>query len=584
VRGNTNPVAHNLCYDHNLLALISPVCYRGSLIVLIRSTTRAVVSSSRPHGWNSAPIVFAGAVLSCVVLAVIAGDASAVDLQIHGEYRIRAFDMNNVFDARSGGNSAAGCGTPPGSCNDQMRFIDQRFRLTTTAGAGITSGVVTLDFLNTNDTTRPTSYLTEPSVSGSGTGDYRFGTAGFGGSLNAVGVREAYLEMAFPELTLIAGRQHVVLGHSIVYDDVADGVTAVLPVAFWHGQLSVSALEIFNDNATMPFGSGNNTNLYLVNMQMNPSPPHAFNVYGGVLRDRGPTLLNGLIYGAMQTDGVPLVPPGTNLSPATGTVFLAGAAYDTRVGPSTFSFEFDAMRGFIDSVPAAGGPVSLSLEGFDLMAAQTIDTGPVTLGLMIVYASGSGQDDFGEVGKSPSGINMTDISPNFVLGNILVNNEAFSDRDGTTLQNGGFLCPNGTRAAAGQCGALNQGGAGLIAVKLSAGGEVAQGLRLDGAAIYAKTVDPVIPNIDSTSPNYCTPTYGPPPPGSPPNPSCKVDDRLGWELDLNASYQADANLMIKAGGAFLIADNAFSGLYNNDFTKYDSSWITKLYVKVVYRF
>jgi len=53
---------------------------------------------------------------------------------------------------------------------------------------------------------------------------------------------------------------------------------------------------------------------------------------------------------------------------------------------------------------------------------------------------------------------------------------------------------------------------------------------------------------------------------------------------LNATYQADPYLSIKAGGGFLIADNAFSGLYNNDFTKYDSSWITKMYVKVVYRF
>jgi hypothetical protein len=561
------------------------VCYRGSLIVLIHSTTRAVESSSRLKGWNSAPILFAGAVFSCVVLVGLAGDASAVvDLHFNGEYRVRAFDMNNVFDARSGSNAAAGCGVPSGSCDDQMRFVDQRFRLTTTASAGVGSGVVTLDFLNTNGSTRPTSYLTEPTINGSGTGDYRYGTDGFGGSINAVGVREAYLKIALPTVTLFAGRQHVVLGHSIVYDDVADGVTAVLPLGFWHSQLSVSALEIFNDNATMPFGSGNNTNLYLVNMQSNPGPDHALSFYGGVLRDRGPTLLNGLIYGAMQTDGTPLVPPGTDLSPATGTVFLAGAAYDARVGPSTFSFEFDAVRGFIDSVPASSGTVSLSLEGFDLMAAQTFDAGPVTLGLMIVYASGSGQDDFGEVGKSPSGINMTDISPNFVLGNILVNNEAFSDRDGTTLQNGGFLCPNATRASAGQCGALNQGGAGLIAVKLSAGGEVAQGLRLDGAAIYAKTVDPVIPNIDVSSPNYCVPTYGPPPPGSPPNPSCKVDDRLGWELDLNATYQADPNLLIKAGGGFLVADNAFSGLYNNDFTKYDSSWITKLYVKVVYQF
>jgi len=523
-----------------------------------------------------------GAVLCGAALTMSTHSAWAVDLQINGEFRVRGFDMNNFFDARSGGNAAGGCGVPPGSCSDQMRFLDQRFRLTAAAGAGITSGVVTLDFLNTTGPTRPTSYLTVPSITGIGTGDYRFGTAGFGGTINGVGMREAYVKMSFPAVTLFAGRHHVVLGHSIVYDDVADGFTAVLPMAFWHSQLSASVLDILNDNATVPFSGGNDTNLYLVNLQMSPSPPHVFSVYGGVLRDRGPTLLNGLIYGARNIDGSPEVPLGTDLSPATGTVFLIGATYDAHVGPSTFSFEFDTLNGSIDNVPVIN--TSLPLHGYDLMAEQTLDTGPVVLGLMFVYASSSGQDDFGETGKAASGINISDISPNFVLGNILVNNEAFSDRDGTTLQNGGFVCPNAARAASGQCGALNQGGAGLMAVKLSASGEVAQGLRIDGAVIYAKTVDPVIPNIDPTSPHYCVPTYGPPPPGSPPNPSCKVDDRLGWELDLNATYQADANLMIKAGGGFLIADNAFSGLYNNDFTKYDSSWITKMYVKVIYRF
>ena len=558
------------------------VCYRGQLIVLISGNAHPVMWSRRSVERINRRLLLAVASLLWSGLVLTAGQASAVDLQLSGEYRVRGFDLNNFFDARSGGNANSGCGVPPGSCNDQERFLDQRFRLTSTAGAGITSAVVTLDFLNTNAASRPTSYLTAPAVNGSGTGDYRFGTAGFGGSLNAIGLREAYLKMALPNLTLIAGRHHVVLGHSIVYDDVADGVTAVLPLPFWDSQLSASVLEIFNDNATLPFGSGNNTNLYLVHLQMNPSPAHAFSAYFGALRDRGPTLLNGLIYGAMNKDGTPEVPPGTDLSPASGTVLIFGGTYDARVGPSTFSFEFDSLRGYIDNVPVINA--SLPLEGFDLMAEQTLDTGPVVLGLMVVYASSSGQDDFGEKGHSATGINLADISPNFVLGNVLVNGESFSDRDGTTLQNGGFLCPSAARAAAGQCGALNQGGAGLLAVKLSAGGEVFPGFKLDGAVIYAKTVDPVIPVINQASPHYCVPTYGPPPAGSPPNPSCKVDDRLGWELDLNATYQIDSNLQLKAGGGVLIADNAFSGLYNNNFTTNDSSWITKLYVKATYRF
>jgi hypothetical protein len=191
--------------------------------------------------------------------------------------------------------------------------------------------------------------------------------------------------------------------------------------------------------------------------------------------------------------------------------------------------------------------------------------------MTMVYASGSGADDFGEVGGAATGANLTDISPNFVLGNILSNGEHVSDRDGSTLNMGGFR------------GGINQGGAGLFAIKLSLAGEVRPGVTLGGAVIYAKTVDPVIPDIDNTtpSPSFCNPV----PPGLPgPPPNCEVDDRLGWELDLNASWQVDQNLEFAAGMGYLIGDNAFSGLYNNDFTSFDTDPITKLFWKAIFRF
>jgi hypothetical protein len=535
----------------NVLAPLAAVCYRGRLIVLIPDNAHLVAGSRHASARTGRRLLWLGAALFCAALVMVAQPVQAVDLQFNGEYRVRGFDLNNFFDARSGGNAAGGCGTPPGPCNDHERFADQRFRLTTTASAGITSGVVTLDFLNTFAGSRPPGYLTGPAVGGSTTGDYRFGTAGLGGSLNAIGLREAYLKFSFPNGTLIAGRHHLVLGHSIIFDDVADGFTAALPLPFWHSQLSVSALEIFNDNAAMPFGSGNNTNLYLVHLQMNPSPAHAFSVYGGVLRDRGPTLLNGLIYGLVDSNGNPIVPAGTNISSATGIVYLMGVSYDAQVGSSTFSFEVDSLSGSISNIP--GITEVVGIKGYDVMAAQKIDLGPVTVGLLGVYVTGSGRDDFGQ-----HETNLSDISPNFVLGNILSNGEAFSDRDGSSLQNGGFR------------GGTNQGGAGLVAFKLSASGDVAPGLNLEGAAIYAATVNPVVP----------APICPTPSPGN----GCFMDTRLGWELDLNAAYQIDQNLQMKAGAGMLLADNAFSGLYNNNFTNHDYSPITKLFFKVTYRF
>jgi hypothetical protein len=492
-----------------------------------------------------------GAVLCGAALVMASGVAWAVDLQINGEYRVRGFDLNNYFDARSGGNSQGGCGTPPGPCNDNERFLDQRFRLTTSAGLGIASAVVTLDFLNTYTGNGSPGYLGEPPANGSNTGDYRYGTAGFGGSVNNVGLREAYLMMTLPQVTLIAGRHHLVLGHSIVFDDVADGITAVLPLGFWHSQLSLSVLEVFNDNATMPLGSGNDTNLYLVNLQMNPAADRVWNVYFGDLRDRGPTLMNNLIYGLVDSNGNPLVPAGTNLSSATGTLYVLGATFDAQIGTSTFGFEVDALSGTIASVP--GITENIGIKGYDLMASQKLNLGAVTVGLLGIYATGSGRDDFGQ-----HETNLTDISPNFVLGNILVNGEGQFDRDGSTLQNGGFR------------GGMNQGGAGLVAFKLSLSGDVAPGLNLNGAAIYATTVNPVIPS----------PTCPTPSPGN----GCFMDTRLGWEFDLNAVYQVDQNLQVSAGAGLLLADDAFSGLYNNNFTTWDYSPITKIFFKVRYLF
>lgn len=540
------------------------MCYRHRLIVLNRSAAKPVAPSHSPfysYERSGAPLlVFLAAGL---LLASFAPEALAVDLKFSGEYRVRAFDVNNFFDARSEG----GCGTPAGSCDDKERFVDQRFRLTTTITAGVTSGVVTIDAPNTFGGTRSPNMLVWP---GFGTGDGRFGTAGLGGSANAVGLREAYLKMALPGATLFAGRHHVVLGHSILFDDVADGLTVLFPLSEGRTQLGVSWLELGITPTANPLAldAGDRAELYLGHAQFQPSPAHAFSVYGGALRDRGPVLLNNLIYGLRNKDGTSQVPAATPLGPASGTVFLGGFTYDGRVGPSSFSFEFDALRGFIENVPVVNDTVAL--EGFDLMAEQRVDLGAVTVGLMFVYASGSGIDDFGESGKASTGINLTDISPNFVLGNILSNGEHVSDRDGSTLNMGGVQ------------GGLNQGGAGLMAVKLSADGDVRPGLNVEGALIYAKTVDPVIPNIDPTDPaTQCSPGT---PGGTPPAHYCKMDDRLGWEFDLNVNWQVDPNLLMKIGGGMLIADNAFSGLYNNDMTNFDANPITKIFFKAIYRF
>ncbi|HUJ79276.1 MAG TPA: hypothetical protein VLY45_03045 [Nitrospiria bacterium] len=468
-----------------------------------------------------------------LVTVLAAFPVYAVDVNFSGEFRVRAFWDDNLFD----GNS---------STDDSSRFADLRFRLKTAIKAGVTTGVVVLDFTNCspgsdvssfqNGTTPAIPFPPIPFPPGTAqTGNCRFGSAGFGNSYNVVGIREAYLHIDLTRLGLYLGRQTIKVGHGIVLDSTADAITVVLPMG--STTVTASMLQVADLNDAAPTGSvfpngvgiNQDTTVWLVNVGMDRGS-HLINLYDAFLYDQSPGTNNGAtMYPTMPLAlGAPLTAyfPGVNKL----WVNYLGVSLDAKSGPLAL-----ALEGSYDFGDAEQGPgaTDVRLNGWNLMGDVTTDAGGAKLGGTVVYAAG----------KSPSATGsgtVSDISGNFQLGNILLNNEQYSDRDGGSLGGG-----------------LN--GAGIFAVKLHADMMPTEKLDLSGAVIYAQTA--------------AVPCAG-----------CN-NRQIGYELDANAKYNVDDNMAFYAGAGYLITGSGAADFYNNfNATTGSNSNIWKLSAKAVFTF
>jgi hypothetical protein len=427
----------------------------------------------------------------------------AAEVTFSGEFRVRGFWTDNLTDGNSGG----------GAAEDMSRFNDQRFRLKTTIKAGVSTGVVVLDFGNCLFGTRVATF-NNPFGGGGLTGDCRFGRNGFGGSFNTVGVREAYLHINLSKVGLILGRQTIKLGHGIVLDDTVDAVTVVLPLNGATVTGSMLQLADLNDAIAPGIGLGINqdTTIWLVNVGMDHRN-HVINLYDALLYSQSPsfTARRTFIYptGVTSTPGlVVCFFPSPGCLPDKIWLNVVGASLDIRNGPMTLAFEGSYAIGQASNWTLGQ---DARLKGWNVMGDATVDAGGAKAGGTIVYASG-------QEPTAVNDINVTDISGNFQLGNILLNNEQRSDRDGSSL-GGGF------------------GGLGIVAVKLHADLMPVEKLTVGGAAIYARTEQLCVACNERT---------------------------IGYEFDANAKYVIDDNLAFHAGAGYLItADGArdfYSGL------------------------
>ena len=447
--------------------------------------------------------------LLCLSLATLLWHLSpisfAAEIGLSGDVRVRGFYTNNLSDAN--GSSSDVCrgpdGTPDRSCDDQESFSDIRFRVKMTAKKGIASGVSVIDLFSNEG--RDVSTLSTSATGTAETGNYRFGTGGYGGELTTIVLREAYLRTAFPWFSLQFGRQEVYLGHGLILADTADGIVIVIPA----GPVGVTfgSLKLIESDSDL--SSDIDTDVYFANTTWTPTPSLIAGLFFLTLQDRGP----GLVFNGVCED-LTGNPPAyqscsvNELGDDRMRLFVGGLTLDTTLKRIRFGFEVDVLVGSIltDSTTTFNDSgKDIDLSGYNSLIEIVVMWPLVEVGLTGIYASGQDTDDL------PGDLNINSISANYVLGNILVNNETISYRDGGDV-------------------------GGLTAVELSFKRPIWDDLEGELAVIWAKMTEKPAPGINR---------------------------ELGWELDFNTTYPFDTNLVWNNGLGVLFSGEAWEGIYGD---------------------
>ncbi|MBI3595893.1 MAG: hypothetical protein HY203_01920 [Nitrospirae bacterium] len=455
-------------------------------------------------------LIFLGLFVAAVPLT-----ARAADIKFGGEFRTRYFYDNNLTDAHSSdGKTCRGPDGVPGTtddtCKDQESFADARFRLKIVATEDIMTGVVLVDFFNGNNG-QDVATLNAPST-GTGTGNRILGSDGFGQSLDSVRLKEGYLRISWPAAHLVIGRQAVTLGHSLILDDTADAVTLAIPI----GWASLTFMDLFLYNTA---SGSSNTSAYLADLNIDPTAGFKSSLFMLLLKDRGPNLSFNQSAFFIPCANVPLLSPATcpisDFGDDQATVATVGWSMDQQAASFRWATELDYLTGSIHTsnnptvVPALnpserkislGGMNALGQVGWTGIRFDTLFTG--------LYATGQKAGNLPPTGDK---LNINAISPNFVLGDILVNNDNVSDRDGGNI-------------------------GGLTATKLAFGWRPDPVFRAELAAIWARLTQ---------------------------EPASNAPRNLGVEWDLNASWQLEPRLLLTGGFGILFPGQGWRTLYSD---------------------
>ncbi|NKE72769.1 hypothetical protein [Candidatus Manganitrophus noduliformans] len=419
----------------------------------------------------------------------------AADVKFEGDFRVRGIYADDL-DANE-------------DVNDQQAFADGRFRLRTTATAGITSGVVVLDFTSSFSDPRQTGAggAVDCSATGCTTGNYRFGSANFGGSYNIVGVREAYLKLDLNMVKLAFGRKPFRLGHSLILDDTMDAIVGKFMVGGFEVMLANG--KLLDTNSTVAPGgglTGSDTDLYIAKTGFNHGDMHNIGLFATYLKDRGPAFLPAAA-----------APDKTEL-------WVLGVTADGKFGAINLGAEVDFLTGSQDVTTGD----SVDLAGLNVLIGLGFDVGAVDVGVAALYTTGDDGTDAGER-------NVNGISGNFVLGNILINDNILSDREGQCASVGG--------ARIGSGGSSCFAGLGVTGIKVSAGLEgvpFGKTCHTELAAIWAQTTEDPI------------------------GPGGAGDSDLGIEIDLNHKHKLDDNVAVAVNLGYLLSGDAWQTLTGGD--------------------
>jgi hypothetical protein len=399
--------------------------------------------------------------------------------------------------------------------------------------AGVTTGVVVLDLGNCFVGADVATINGGFAAGGTTTGDCRFGAAGMGGSFNTVGVREAHLDIDLSNFRALLGRQTVKLGHGIVLDDTVDAITLVIPMG--GATLTGSLLQVADVADALGFPGAdinNDTSVWLVNLGMDHGS-HIINIYDALVYDQAGAPVTG--FSTSYPTGV--IGAGVFLTADKIWYNILGLSLDVKSGSMALAAEASYTTGQISNFSGSG---DARVKGWNLMGDATVDTGGAKVGATFVYAAGTEQN-------ATKDVTADDISGNFQLGNILLNNEMTTDRDGGSL--GGGLA-----------------GMGITAIKAHVSMMPSDKLTVSGALIYALTTE------------LCNGTVGALACGG------MGSREIGTEVDLNAAYAVDSNLTFAAGAGYLFTGDGAQDFYSSLVAAGADSDIWKLSAKVVFTF
>lgn len=440
------------------------------------------------------------ALLAGTMIAASASSLFAADIKFSGEYRVRGFLTDNADGS--------------GDVNDTEAVTDMRFRMKTTATAGMATAVAVVDFLNAMGPVQGVNdAATLQTTSPAGSGYVRYGNTGFGGANNTVGIREAYMKAAWPDWTLAAGRKGTKLGHGIILDDTADTIAAMGKMGgiTW----GVANLKLFDPQARrlgLAGAAGADTDAYIFHVMGSPMPDNDGSVYIAGIIDRGGTT------GGVTRPNITALQGG---GATAANLWVIGGTWDGKLSPFNYQFELDILTGK-RTAPSGVTVAAESISGLDILAGGGMDLGMGNVGLWLIY--GSGQDP-----SSTSTLNINDISPNYMVGTFLSNNATNTDRDGGSIGN-------------------------MFAIKLTGAMSPMDKLSTDAALIFASCARKTRPDGATAASNLTTAGANPLPR---PAGTCATDTNLGTELDLNAAYTLADNLSLSGGLGLLFSGNGY---------------------------
>jgi len=444
----------------------------------------------------------------------------AVELNVNGDFRVRGFYNNNLTDATNGRK-------------DDNAFNTERFILNLEAKSGQgpinVQGVLTTDFTSFN-----------------GTGNSRFGQFAFGpastqtggtsGSscgtgpspqspcTNTFSLLQAYLKVNTPYGNFAVGRQVFKLGLGLIVADAVDAFVLDIPIG--GAKLTLGDLKIFDSTRSASNGgvfvgsgttggTGGDTDLYLVNLNLKPAKETKVDIFASLYRDRGPSFITSL-NPTLTTYG----------DSANAGAAIYGIAAETKQAAFHGIFEADLIRGWVKDPNGRGA----LLQGHNILAGADVDVGAANFGLTLVYSSGQ---DAGDV-TSGKRANINGINGDFPLGIITTNVGARSPApvDGT--------CPSFSGAGlGGRPGCF--GGSGLATAKFAASytPPTLPKVNLEFDVLYnrASRQHPIQTAVAGVF--------------------IKGGDYIGTELDVFLRYAITKEMSFTAGLGYMIAGNFF---------------------------